>query len=121
VAREFPGDAHANIAFAALADQTRRRAIRALMHQPMSAGELARDLFVSPQALSRHLRVLRKAGLVTEDALAEDARVRIYQARPTALGPVQEWMWGIEELWRSQLGSFKRYAESNQRRQRKRS
>jgi DNA-binding transcriptional ArsR family regulator len=107
--------------FAALADETRRGAIRALMHKPMSAGELARYLAVSPQALSRHLRVLRRAGLVAEEGLAEDARVRIYRARPVALEPVQEWIWGIEDLWHRQLDSFKTYAESNHRSRRTRS
>ena len=99
--------------FAALADETRRGAIRALMHEPMSAGKLARYLSVSPQALSRHLRVLRKAGLVAEEGLKEDARVRIYRARPIALEPVQEWLWAIEDLWRRQMDSFRTYAESS--------
>jgi DNA-binding transcriptional ArsR family regulator len=107
--------------FAALADETRRGAIRALMDKPMSAGELARYLTVSPQALSRHLRVLRKAGLVAEEGLEEDARVRIYRARPVALEPVQEWLWAIEELWHRQLDSFKTYAESSHRTRRTRS
>jgi DNA-binding transcriptional ArsR family regulator len=107
--------------FAALADETRRGAIRALMDKPMSAGELARYLAVSPQALSRHLRVLRKAGLVAEAGLKEDARVRIYRARPVALEPVQEWLWAIEDIWRRQLDSFKTYAESNHRTRRTRS
>jgi DNA-binding transcriptional ArsR family regulator len=106
--------------FAALSDRTRRDVIRTLMHKPTSAGELARYVAVSPQALSRHLRVLRKAGLVTEQALEEDARVRIYSVRPIALEPVQEWLWMIEDMWRRQLQSFKTYAESNHRRRRMR-
>jgi len=107
--------------FAALSDRTRRDVIRALMHKPRSAGELARYVAVSPQALSRHLRVLRKAGLVAEQGVETDARVRIYSVRPIALEPVQEWLWQIEEIWRRQLQSFKTYAESSHRGRRTRS
>jgi DNA-binding transcriptional ArsR family regulator len=107
--------------FGALSDRTRRDVIRALMHKPRSAGELARHVAVSPQALSRHLRVLRKAGLVAEQGLETDARVRIYNVRPIALEPVQEWLWQIEDIWRRQLQSFKTYAESSHRGRRTRS
>jgi DNA-binding transcriptional ArsR family regulator len=107
--------------FAALADRTRRDVIRALMHKPRRAGELARHVSVSPQALSRHLRVLRKAGLVIDEGLEEDARVRIYSVRPIALEPVQDWLWQVEDIWRRQLQSFKTYAESRHRGRRTRS
>jgi DNA-binding transcriptional ArsR family regulator len=107
--------------FAALSDTTRRDVIRALMHKPRRAGELARYVAVSPQALSRHLRVLRKAGLVVEQGLEEDARARVYSVRPIALEPVQDWLWQIEDIWRRQLQSFKSYAESNHRARRTRS
>ena len=107
--------------FAALSDGTRRDIIRSLLNKPTRAGELARHVALSPQALSRHLRVLRKVGLVVEQALEEDARVRIYSVRPIALEPVQEWLWQVEDLWRRQLQSFKSYAESTHRGRRTRS
>ena len=107
--------------FAALADGTRRDIIRSLLQKPRRAGELAQYVAVSPQALSRHLRVLRKIGLVTEQGLDEDARVRIYSVRPVALEPVQEWLWQVEELWDRQMQSFKSYAESTHRGRRTRS
>jgi DNA-binding transcriptional ArsR family regulator len=105
-------------AFAALSDSSRREMIRVLLQQPRRAGELADSVDMSPQALSRHLRVLRKAGLVLEEGIEDDARVRIYSVHPTALQPVQQWLAQIEELWRSQLQAFKAYAESSQRRRR---
>jgi DNA-binding transcriptional ArsR family regulator len=107
--------------FAALADGTRRDIIRTLLRKPRRAGELAQHIAVSPQALSRHLRVLRKLGLVVEQGLDEDARVRIYSVRPIALEPVQEWLWQVEDLWRRQLQSFKTYAETTHRARRTRS
>ena len=102
-------------AFSALADSSRREMIRVLLHRPRSAGELAASVDMSPQALSRHLRVLRKAGLVAEEGIDEDARVRVYSVHPAALQPVQQWLAQIEELWRGQLQAFKSYAESTQR------
>jgi DNA-binding transcriptional ArsR family regulator len=108
-------------AFAALSDASRREMIRALLHRPRRAGELAQSVNMSPQALSRHLRVLRKAGLVSEQGIEEDARVRIYSVHPAAFQPVQQWLAQVEELWRGQLHAFKAYAESSQRGRRARS
>lgn len=102
-------------AFAALSDASRREMIRMLLHRPRRAGELAESIDMSPQALSRHLRVLRKAGLVSEEGIADDARVRIYSVHPAALQPVQQWLAQVEELWRGQLHAFKSYAESSPR------
>jgi DNA-binding transcriptional ArsR family regulator len=105
-------------AFAALSDASRREMISVLLQQPRRAGELANSVDMSPQALSRHLRVLRKAGLVIEEGIEDDARVRVYSVHPAALHPVQQWLAQIEELWRGQLHAFKAYAESPQRRRR---
>lgn len=116
-----PGISDLDASFAALSDSTRRDIIRTLMHKPRRAGELAQCVAMSPQALSRHLRVLRKTGLIVEQGLEKDARVRIYSARPIALEPVQEWLWQIDELWRRQLQSFKTYGESTHRIRRSRS
>jgi DNA-binding transcriptional ArsR family regulator len=102
-------------AFAALSDASRREMIRTLLHKPKRAGELAQSVNMSPQALSRHLRVLRKAGLVFEEGIADDARVRVYSVHPAAFQPVQQWLAQVEELWRGQLHAFKSYAESTRR------
>jgi DNA-binding transcriptional ArsR family regulator len=101
--------------FAALSDATRREMIRALLQKPRRAGELAECVAMSPQALSRHLRVLRRAGLVTEAGIEDDARVRVYSVHPSAFEPVQQWLAQVEDLWRRQLHAFKAYAESAHR------
>jgi len=89
--------------------------IRMLLHKPRRAGELAQSIEMSPQALSRHLRVLRKAGLVAEQGIEDDARVRVYSVHPAAFQPVQQWLSHIEDLWRGQLQAFKTYAEDSRR------
>jgi DNA-binding transcriptional ArsR family regulator len=105
-------------AFAALADASRREILRLLLHKPRRAGELADGVDMSPQALSRHLRVLRRAGLVVESGIAADARVRIYSVQSSAFESVQEWITQSEDLWRRQLLAFKNYAETMQRKAR---
>ncbi len=98
-------------AFGALSDASRREIIRLLLQKPRRAGELAQSMDMSPQALSRHLRVLRKAGLVVEHGIENDARGRIYSVHATTFQPVQNWMAQVEVLWRRQLQAFKVFAE----------
>ncbi len=107
---------HLSTAFGALADASRRQMIRLLLHKPRRAGELAECIEMSPQALSRHLRVLRRAGLVYEQGIEHDARVRIYSVHAAAFQPVQDWMAQVESLWQRQLLAFKSFAENPRRR-----
>lgn len=100
---ERSADFQLNAAFGALSDPTRREMLRLLLHKPRRAGELAECVEMSPQALSRHLRVLRRAGLVSEHGVEKDARVRIYSVHPSAFQPVQNWMAQVEDLWRRQF------------------
>jgi DNA-binding transcriptional ArsR family regulator len=79
-------------AFAALADPARRRAVELLAQKPRRAGELARALRVSPSAMSKHLRILRDRGLVTETHPAHDTRVRIYSLRSAPMADLRAWL-----------------------------
>lgn len=72
-------------AFEALADPIRRRLLLTLRQAPHTAGELARTESVSRPAISRHLRLLREAGLVEVTA---SGRERVYRLRPEGLQPV---------------------------------
>jgi DNA-binding transcriptional ArsR family regulator len=102
-------------AFAALADPTRRAVIRALLRKPHRAGELADAVAMSPPALSRHLRVLRSAGLIVDDSVLEDARVRVFSVAPDAFAPMRDWLGQVEDLWQEQLQAFKAHAERSRR------
>lgn len=84
-------------AFAALADSTRRAVIRQLLRAPLRAGELAERVGMSAPALSRHLRVLREAGLIVEDGVEHDARVSVYTLGLDAFAPVRNWLEQVEE------------------------
>jgi len=96
---------------AALADPTRRGVIDLLHVKPRRAGELADALDMSAPALSRHLRVLRKTGLVEEDDHEDDARVRIYRLRPQPFTALRRWLDEVETFWSRELDAFKEYAE----------
>jgi DNA-binding transcriptional ArsR family regulator len=96
---------------AALADPTRRGVIDLLRRKPRRAGELADALSMSAPAMSRHLRVLRKAGLVDERELDDDARVRVYRLRPERFGALRTWLDQVEAFWGGQLDAFKTHAE----------
>jgi DNA-binding transcriptional ArsR family regulator len=100
---------------AALADPTRRGVVDLLRKRPRRAGELADSLGASPQALSRHLRALRAAGLVEETSPDDVARVRIYRLRPLPFHALRKWIDEVEQLWIDELDAFKKYAESKRR------
>jgi DNA-binding transcriptional ArsR family regulator len=98
-------------AFGALADPTRRRVLELLGKSPLRASELADALEASRPGMSRHLRVLREAGLVHEREDPLDARARIYCLEPEAFSPVKHWLERVETFWMDQLESFKALAE----------
>lgn len=98
-------------AFSALSDPTRRAAIELLRRGPRRAGDLARELGSTPAGLSRHLRILRESGLVTEAVLGDDARVRVLTLEPGPFHALRSWVEDVESFWDAQLSSFKAYAE----------
>lgn len=108
-----PGPSTLDAAFFALADGTRRAVIRELLHEALRAGELAQRVGMSPPALSRHLRVLREAGLIVEEGVEHDARVRLFNLDHAAFASVRQWLDEVEAHWREQLAAFKDYAEAS--------
>ncbi len=103
--------AHLDRTLAALADPNRRRVVDLLVQRPRPAGELARELSLSPPAMSRHLRALRESGLVEESHPEFDARVRIYALRPEPMVHLLRWLEESERLWSEQLLAFKVHVE----------
>lgn len=97
---------------AALADPERRAAVDLLRRRPRAAGELARDLGLSPPAMSRHLRALREAGLVADAHPSFDARVRIYSLSAEPMIELMNWLKETEQLWSDQLAAFKAHLEA---------
>lgn len=96
---------------AALADPSRRRVIDLLRERPHRAGELAQAMRLSFPAMSRHLRTLRRSGLVEEAPDEFDARVRIYRLRPDAMSTLKSWLAETDTLWARQLTAFKAHLQ----------
>ena len=100
--------------FVALSDPTRRKVVDILRRGPKRAGDLAASFKVSAPAMSRHLRVLRKSGIIEEDrarGIDDDARVRMYRLRREPFTGLRGWLDEVESFWGDQLGAFKAHAE----------
>lgn len=95
----------------ALADPYRRRAVELLRERPRRAGELAEALRLSAPAMSKHLRALKKSGLVEDHHPDFDARVRVYSLRAGAIDALKRWVDETERRWTRQLASFKVHVE----------
>lgn len=100
--------------FGAIADPTRRAILDAIRHRERSAGEIAELFPVSRPAISRHIRVLREAGLVRE---RREAQSRYYRLDPGPLRDVDRWMDGYKVFWAARLHALKRVAEAQTSRQ----
>jgi DNA-binding transcriptional ArsR family regulator len=87
----------------ALADGSRRTMLEILRDHPATVGELADALPIARPGVSRHLRVLREAGLVN---VRQEAQRRIYSLRPDAFVEVDEWLGNYRALWQNRLGAL---------------
>jgi DNA-binding transcriptional ArsR family regulator len=106
-----PSNAALARAFAALADPTRCAVVELLRTQPQRASDLAAALRIAPAGLSRHLRLLERSGLVAADAVAHDARVRLYRLEPHVFATLRDWAAAMQQEWGDQLRAFKAHAE----------
>lgn len=87
----------------ALADGHRRTIVELLREHPATAGEVAAVIPVARPGVSRHLRVLREAGLVEVE---QQAQRRIYRLRPEPLAELDEWLEPYRVLWQGRLAAL---------------
>ena len=71
---------------------------------------------MSRPAMSRHLKLLRKTGLVSEKELDDDARVRMYRLERQPFAELSAWLTEVEAFWGNQLQAFKLHAEKRKKR-----
>src|SRR5579862_9243836 len=90
-------------AFSALADPTRRAVLDLLRQGSMPAGQIAREFPLSRPAISKHLRLLRRARLVR---VRRDGRQRIFELNAQPLQSVDAWLSHYRVFWQSQLSSL---------------
>src|SRR5262245_51367811 len=97
--------ANRNAAFAALAEPMRATIVERLAERPMAVGELAALLPVTRPAVSQHLKILKEAQLVRDQA---DGTRRIYSIDPAGLGAIRTW---LDRFWDKALAAYVEAAE----------
>ena len=96
----------------ALGDPTLVSVVELPSSHPRRAGELSDGLGIPPPTMSKHLRVLLQAGIVTDRRPLEDARVRIFQLRPESALALRAWLGSAPSaLGLTSPRSFKRHVE----------
>lgn len=99
-------------AYEAIADPTRRRVLGLLAERERTAGEIASAFTISRPAVSRHLRLLREAGLVR---VRPQAQRRVYALDPRPLDEVDTWLASLREFWEARLDALERHLEADRR------
>jgi DNA-binding transcriptional ArsR family regulator len=94
--------------FDVLAEPTRRRILDLLLEEPRSVGELVERTGLSQPGTSKHLRVLREAGLVSART---DAQRRIYELRAEPLAELDAWLEPYRRLWAGRLDALERHLD----------
>ncbi|MET0628272.1 MAG: metalloregulator ArsR/SmtB family transcription factor [Acidimicrobiia bacterium] len=96
-------------AFDVIAEPNRRRILDLLVEQERPVGDLVHVLGVSQPAVSKHLRVLREAGLVEVRA---DAQRRLYRVRPEPLRAIDDWLAPFRAQWSARLDDLERHLDT---------
>lgn len=89
--------------FAALSDPSRLEIVELLRRRPFSVGDIADRLDIRQPQVSKHLKVLREAGVVDVEPVA---RRRIYHLDPAAFEELGDWVQSFEKLWEERLDSL---------------
>lgn len=98
--------------FEVLAEPSRRRILELLAERERPVGDLVDELGLSQPGVSRHLRVLRDAGMVE---VRVDAQRRFYALRAESLREVDDWLSRYRRLWAASLDSLERHLEETER------
>lgn len=101
-----------NAAFRAIADPTRREILSLLRGGARSVGDITVNFRTSRPAISKHIRVLRSAGLVVT---RKEGTARVCKLNAKPLRAVGAWLWEYEALWGESLHGLKKYVEETER------
>jgi DNA-binding transcriptional ArsR family regulator len=96
-------------AWAALSDPNRRAMLGLLLERPRAVGDLVERLGLSQPGTSKHLRVLREAGLVN---VRQDAQRRVYELAPAPLAELDAWLAPYRRLWSDRLDALERHLDA---------
>lgn len=110
----YPASRDPEVTFQALADPTRRAVLDLLRRGSQPAGQIANAFPVSRPAISKHLRLLRRAHLVREH---REGRHRVYQLNPEPLRAVDSWIEQYRVFWTASLNNLKAFVEAEYERE----
>lgn len=99
-----------NGVFSVLSDPTRRAIITQLAKGEMTVMKLAEPFEMSLPAVSKHLKVLEKAGLVS---IRKKGRFRYYYLNPASIDCANQWLTDLQQFWASQLSSLEKFLDRN--------
>ncbi len=94
--------------FEVLAEPNRRRILEQLREGERTVNDMVARMEISQPAVSRHLKVLREAGLVTARV---DAQRRYYRLQPEPLAEIEEWLATFRPFWTDKLDALERYLD----------
>ena len=97
-----------DVVFRAIADPTRREILKLLRHGRLTVGQIAANFRTSRPAISKHLRLLRTAGLVIS---FKDGSASVCGLNPKPLKTVNDWLEDYRALWSESLRNLRRYVE----------
>ncbi|MDJ0782088.1 MAG: metalloregulator ArsR/SmtB family transcription factor [Desulfosarcinaceae bacterium] len=97
-----------NLVFSALADPTRRRIVERLAAGQRTAGDLAEPFGISKPAISRHLKILERAGLILRH---RSAQRHLFELSPAALDQAARWIRTYRHFWEAQLDALGRFID----------
>ena len=98
-------------AFEVLAEPTRREILDLVRERELSVGELVQRIRISQPGVSKHLRVLRDAGLVE---VRVDAQRRLYRVRPEPLAEIDAWLRPYRRLWAERLDALENHLDARE-------
>jgi DNA-binding transcriptional ArsR family regulator len=98
-------------AFEVLAEPTRREILDLVRERERSVGELVQRIRISQPGVSKHLRVLRDAGLVE---VRVDAQRRLYRLRPEPLAEIDAWLRPYRRLWAERLDALENHLDARE-------
>ena len=104
--------------FRAIADPTRRKILGLLRNDRLTVGEIAANFRTSRPAISKHLRLLRSAGLVVSH---KDGTASVCGLNAKPLRTVNDWLQDYREFWGESLRNLKRYIEETENQKNKQS
>src|SRR5690349_831522 len=99
--------------FEVLAEPSRRRILDLLLDEERSVGDLVDRMALSQPGVSRHLRVLRDAGLVN---VRKDAQRRLYAVNPQPLAEIDAWLEPYRRLWAERLDALEAHLDRKEKR-----